>query len=109
MAFPPTYSAPPIPTPPVPGTTIAPVVVLVDAVVEAPTMLPLAIIVPLAVSVVNAPEPGVALPMATACNPPPVAVVNVVAPTKFVVLECVTAPVTPSVVPTVKLLVIVLA
>ena len=58
---------------------------------------------------VNAPVPGVALPMATACNPPPVAVVNVVAPTKFVVLECVTAPVTPSVVPTVKLLVIVLA
>ena len=54
-------------------------------------MLLVILVTPLALSVVNAPVPGVALPIATACNPPVEIVVAVVAPVNVV------APVTPNV------------
>ena len=52
------------------------------------------VVVLVALNVVNAPVPGVEFPIETACKPPPVAVVNVVAPTKLVVLLCITDPLT---------------
>ena len=75
---PPDEIVPDIPIPPT--TTSAPEVVVVLAVPDAATKLPFEVVIPLDVNVVNAPVPGVTLPIACACNAPVVIVENVVVP-----------------------------